>query len=155
MRHLVLRLVTLAMLGALTACASGAAASSDNSTAGATLVGSWHVTVHVDGSPTPFDALYAFAPGGVFSRVDGRNNAPALGTWTYQADRVAFDFLVFAFDSTGKRIGTIMVPSAGKVDKGKFVGTFTATEVDTNGNPITTFHKTGTVEGTRIKATGP
>ena len=44
--------------------------------------GGWHVTVEVtQPSPATFDALYGFAEGGVFTRIDGRNNAPAVGTW--------------------------------------------------------------------------
>ena len=46
--------------------------------------GSWYITVTVtEPIQATFDATYAFAKGGVFTRIDGRNNAPAVGTWKY------------------------------------------------------------------------
>lgn len=115
------------------------------------VLGSWHVTVQVDGSTTTFDTLYSFASGGAFSRVDGRNNVPGLGTWKRDGDSIVFTFELFAFDASGKRVGTISAPCRATVHDGKLSGTFTATEVDVNGNPIASFHKTGTFEGVRIE----
>src|SRR5438105_7413672 len=49
--------------------------------------GSWYITIDVEvPSPATFDALYGFARGGVFTRIDGRNNSSALGTWKQTAD---------------------------------------------------------------------
>src|SRR5258708_28941730 len=50
--------------------------------------GSWYVSIQVTSpSAASFDATYAFAKGGVFSRIDGRTNAPAVGTWKRADDR--------------------------------------------------------------------
>ena len=117
-----------------------------------TVMGTWHVTVHVDGVATPFDVLYAFGLGGIFARVDGRRNTipTALGTWRRRGESVEFNYMLFAFDATGARSGTITVPSTGRVVDGKLTGSFTAIGVDTTGSPLAGFPKTGTVAGVRV-----
>ena len=57
--------------------------------------GGWYIKVHAVGLPD-FDALYSFAKGGVFTRIDGRNNAPAVGTWRHTHDHeFVFSFILF------------------------------------------------------------
>jgi hypothetical protein len=65
---------------------------------------------------------------------------------------VEFNYVLFAFDATGARSGTITVPSTGRVVDGKLTGSFTAIGVDTTGLPLAGFPKTGTVEGVRVTA---
>src|SRR5438132_7307801 len=147
------------LVAALTACSvattAGASNANANDRASEAVLGSWRVTVHVDGQSVPIATLYSFAQGGVFSRVDGRNNAPALGTWKRDGDSVIFSFDLYAFDTSGHRVGTILTNSKGSVVKGKLSGSFVSTEVDPNGNPITGFHRSGTVEGTRLEPKAP
>src|SRR6266508_2107904 len=72
------------------------------------VVGAWHVTVNVDGSPTPFDTLYLFTGSGGFVRIDGRNDVPGLGDWRESTEnRVALTVVLFSFDASGQRVGTI------------------------------------------------
>src|SRR3982074_796487 len=75
------QLLVRAGAGALgTAAALGAAPlqvlASDGEDGGG-VEGSWYISVQVT-SPTPatFDATYGFGKGGVFTRIDGRTNAP-------------------------------------------------------------------------------
>jgi hypothetical protein len=118
--------------------------------------GAWHATVHVDGSPIPFDTLYSFVPGGVFGRVDGRNNAPSYGEWqAVGKNAIVFAFLVFSFSPTGQRNGTITALSRATVQNGTMTGPFTATGVDMTGSPLVGFPKTGTFEAERLIALGP
>ena len=88
-----------------------AAAKKKNTDKSKEVLGGWHATVHVDGTPAPFDTLYSFAPGGAFARVDGRNNAPSLGTWRWENNRAILAFTVFSFSPTGQRNGTITARS--------------------------------------------
>jgi hypothetical protein len=64
--------------------------------------GSWYVSVHItnpSGLPD-FDATYGFARGGVFTRIDRRTNAPAVGTWKQAEDGgIVFSNLLFNFAS--------------------------------------------------------
>jgi hypothetical protein len=121
--------------------------------------GSWYISVQVTSpSPASFDALYAFAKGGVFTRIDGRTNAPAVGTWK-RADngRIIFSNILFNFNagvlpSAASRNGAI----AGNFEAhlaadGSMVGTFTAHGI----LGLTGFSRAGTFTGTRIKAVGP
>ena len=143
-------------LGAALALAGARPILADEQNHDDTVLGAWRVTVHVDGVAKPFEVLYAFGLGGIFARVDGRSNAipTALGTWRHHGDVVEFNYMLFAFDATGARAGTITVPSTGRVVDGTLTGTFTAFGVDTNGSPLPGFPKTGTVEGVQVAAGG-
>jgi hypothetical protein len=114
--------------------------------------GSWYITVEVT-QPTPatFDALYGFAKGGVFTRIDGRNNAPALGTWKRADDgAIIFSNVLFNF-VTGVRTGYITGKFTARVVGGTLTGTFTA-----EGPSIPGFlPRSGTFTGTRIVAEAP
>ena len=123
--------------------------------------GSWYVKVHLTnpppGVPADFDALYGFAKGGVFTRIDGRNNAPALGTWkNAEGGGIVFSNLLFNFpmgvvSTAANRNGAISGNFAARVVDGTMVGTFTAD--GTLG--LLGFHREGTFTGTRIAAVGP
>jgi hypothetical protein len=75
------------------------------------VVGTWNVTVYVDGPSAPFDTLYLFNRDGGFIRIDGRNDVPGLGAWKQNPDgRVNCTFVLFSFDAAGRRVGTITAP---------------------------------------------
>jgi hypothetical protein len=156
---LAILLVGVGLVALPTACSAATTAGASNANptdrTSEAVLGSWRVIVHVDGQSVPIDTLYSFAQGGVFCRVDGRNNAPALGTWKRDGDSIIFSFDLYAFDTGGHRVGTILTNSKGRVVKGKLSGSFVSTEVDPNGNPIVEFHRSGTVEGARIEPKGP
>jgi hypothetical protein len=120
--------------------------------------GSWYITVQVT-SPTAatFDALYAFGKGGVFIRIDGRTNAPAVGTWKRAPgggivfSNILFNFPIGVLPSPTSRSGAILGKFAAHLTAdGKLAGTFTA-----EGIPPLTFNRAGTFTGTRIEAVGP
>jgi hypothetical protein len=147
--------VSLAALGVAVA-ASAAFATSSGDAGDASVVGSWHVTVSVDGSPTPFDALYLINRDGGFFRIDGRNNAPGLGNWQEDtSNRAAITSVLFAFNTAGQRIGTISSDMLAWAQDGVLHGTFYATGVDLNGDPLPGFPKTGTFSGERIVGRAP
>lgn len=121
--------------------------------------GSWYVKVHItspDSAKSTFDTLYAFAKGGVFTRVDGRNNGPGVGTWKRAAGGgIVFNAMTFNFNpgvpSLATRSGGVLGDFAAHVDAGgKLVGTFTAHGILGFSN----FQRAGTFTGTRIKAVG-
>jgi len=114
--------------------------------------GSWYITVEVtQPSPATFDALYGFAKGGVFTRIDGRNNAPAVGTWKRAEDgAIIFSNILFNFVA-GVRTGYITGKFTARVVDGTLIGTFTA-----EGHGIPGFlPRSGTFTGTRIVPEAP
>jgi hypothetical protein len=121
--------------------------------------GSWYVTVQVTSpSAATFDALYAFGKGGVFTRIDGRTNAPAVGTWKRAPgggivfSNILFNFTSGALPSPASRNGAIAGNFAAHVTaQGTLVGTFTAHGI----LGLTGFSRAGTFTGTRIEAVGP
>ena len=120
------------------------------------VVGSWHVTVRVDGAATSFDTLYVFNRDGGGLRIDGRNNAPGVVEWAPDTEnRAAMTVVLFSFDATGHRVGTITSHQLGWVRDGVLHGTFSATGVDLAGNTLPGFPKTGTFTGDRIEAQAP
>ena len=149
---------TAAALGAapLTALAADADDGSD-------VLGSWYITIHVTSpasAATTFDALYAFGKGGVFTRIDGRTNAPAVGTWKRaKGGGIVFGNLLFNFNagalpSPASRNGAIAGNFAADVKAdGTMEGTFTAH--GTLGMTPAGFVRAGTFTGTRIEAVGP
>jgi hypothetical protein len=111
------------------------------------IEGSWYVSVQVtEPSPATFDALYGFADGGVFTRIDGRNNAPALGSWRRGDDgQIVFSARLFNFVN-GVRVGYIDGQFSARVVDGTLTGTFTA-----EGNGIPGFlPRSGSFTATRI-----
>lgn len=109
--------------------------------------GSWYVTAQVtEPSPATFDVLYAFDAGGGFTRIDGRNNAPALGTWKRTEDgEIIFSAILFNFTG-GVRTGYIVGKFSARIVDGSLTGTFTA-----EGNGIPGFlPRSGSFTGTRI-----
>jgi hypothetical protein len=121
--------------------------------------GSWHVNVEVTSpSPSSFDVLYAFARGGVFTRIDGRSNAPSVGTWKRTQDgeivfsAISFNFNAAVLPSPASRNGAILGKFAAHVaPDGTLQGTFTAEGI----LGLTGFSRAGTFSGTRIEAVGP
>src|SRR6267143_6714783 len=114
--------------------------------------GSWYIMVQVtEPSPATFDALYGFTKGGVFTRIDGRNNASALGTWKRTEDGgIIFSNILFNF-TDGVRTGYITGKFAARVVNGTLIGTFTA-----EGHGIPGFlTRSGTFTGARIVAESP
>jgi hypothetical protein len=121
--------------------------------------GSWYISVTVTSpSPASFDATYAFAKGGAFTRIDGRTNAPAVGTWKRAEDggivfsNILFNFNAGALPSVASRNGAIVGNFAAHVAAdGTLVGTFTAHGI----LGLTGFSRAGTFTGTKIEAVGP
>jgi hypothetical protein len=121
--------------------------------------GSWHVTVQVTTpSPASFDVLYAFAAGGVFTRVDGRSNSPSVGTWKRAENggivfsAISFNFNAGVLPNPTSRDGAILGNFAAHVAAdGTLLGTFTAEGI----LGLPGFSRAGTFTGTRIEAVGP
>jgi hypothetical protein len=142
----------LGLLGAL--ALAGATRPERADAADEDLTGAWYISVQVK-QPTPaqFDALYGFGTGGAFVRIDGRNNAPALGVWERKGDTIVMANLLFSFDpATGERIGTIRGDFQTTVKAGAMSGTFTAMGTAPDGSPLAGFPKSGTFTGTPIRA---
>lgn len=126
---------------------------------GGDVEGSWYISVKVTSpSPASFDATYGFAKGGVFTRIDGRTNAPAVGTWKRAKDggivfsNLLFNFTAGVLPTPASRNGAIVGNFAAHVKAdGTMEGTFTAHGV----LGLTGFSRAGTFTGTRIEAVGP
>jgi hypothetical protein len=116
----------------------------------ARVEGSWQAVIQIkqpaDKAAT-FPAMFGFAGGGVFSRVDGRDNAPSLGTWKHSEagivfQRIEYQFLADVFQRT------VTVLSAAEVDGDSMTGTFI-------GSVAGKFFRSGSFTATRVPAQGP
>jgi ABC-type transport system substrate-binding protein len=149
---LIASLLLGAGIGAIRTASAVAPATVWNAEEDQRVEGSWYISVQVtEPSPATFDALYGFANGGVFTRIDGRNNAPALGSWQRTEDgTIVFSNILFNFVN-GVRTGYITGKFAARVVDGTLTGTFTA-----EGHGIPGFlPRSGTFTGTRIVAEAP
>jgi hypothetical protein len=112
--------------------------------------GSWQAVIHIEkpaDKAATFPAMYGFARGGVFSRVDGRDNAPSLGTWKHSEAGIVFERIEYQF-SAGVLVRTVTVLSAAQVDGDSMIGTFT-------GLVAGSFFRSGSFTATRVPAQGP
>jgi hypothetical protein len=116
----------------------------------ARVEGSWQAVIHIE-KPTvnaaTFPAMFAFAGAGVFSRVDGRDNAPSLGTWEQSEAGIVFQRVEYQFPA-GLPMRTVNVLSAATVDGDSMSGTFT-------GLVAGSFFRSGSFTATRVPAKGP
>ena len=112
--------------------------------------GSWQAVIHIEkpaANAATFPAMLGFARGGVFSRVDGRDNAPSLGTWKHSEAGIVFQRIEYQF-SAGVLLRTVNVLSVAKVDGDSMSGTFT-------GLVGGSFFRSGSFTATRVPAKGP
>jgi len=112
--------------------------------------GSWQAVIHIEkpaANAATFPAMLGFAGGGVFSRVDGRDNAPSLGTWKHSEAGIVFQRIEYQF-SAGVVLRTVNVLSVAKVDGDSMSGTFT-------GLVGGSFFRSGSFTATRVPAKGP
>jgi hypothetical protein len=112
--------------------------------------GSWQAVIHIEkpaDKAATFPAMFGFAKGGVFSRVDGRDNAPSLGTWKHSEAGIVFQRIEYQF-SAGVLVRTVTVLSAAKVDGDSMSGTFI-------GSVAGSFFRSGSFTATRVPAQGP
>jgi hypothetical protein len=121
------------------------------------LEGSYYGIVHVETpSVGDFDVTYGFAAGGMFTRLDGRNNAPSLGTWTRGKDgEIIIVLRVFHFTG-GVRDATIYPRFDYRLEDGVLSGTWIAIAhpLPGFGPNIPGFPSSGTFRGTRIVDAG-
>ena len=116
----------------------------------ARVEGSWQAVIHIEQPPdkaATFPAMFGFARGGVFSRVDGRDNAPSLGTWQRSEAGIVFQRIEYQF-SAGVLVRTVTVLSAAEVDGDSMSGTFI-------GSVAGSFFRSGSFTATRVPAKGP
>jgi hypothetical protein len=105
-----------------------------------------HIEQPADKAAT-FPAMLGFARGGVFSRVDGRDNAPSLGTWKHSEAGIVFQRIEYQF-SAGALVRTVTVLSAAEVQGDSMSGTFV-------GSVAGSFFRSGSFTATRVPAKGP
>ena len=116
----------------------------------ARVEGSWQAIVHIEqpaDKAATFPAMLGFARGGVFSRVDGRDNAPSLGTWRQSEAGIVFQRIEYQF-SAGVLVRTVTVLSAAQVHGDSMTGTFV-------GLVAGSFFRSGSFTATRVPAQGP
>jgi hypothetical protein len=137
-------------LGAMAALVAGMTPVLAKESDEARVEGSWQAVIHIEqpaDKAATFPAMFGFASGGVFSRVDGRDNAPSLGTWKHSEAGIVFQRIEYQF-AAGVLARTVDVLSAAKVDGDSMSGTFT-------GLVGGSFFRSGSFTATRVPAKGP
>jgi hypothetical protein len=112
--------------------------------------GSWQAVIHVEQPPdktATFPAMFGFAGGGVVTRVDGRDNAPSLGTWKHSEAGIVFQRIEYQF-AAGVLVRTVNVVAAAELNGDSMTGTFVGTVAGS-------FFRSGSFTATRLPAQGP
>jgi hypothetical protein len=98
--------------------------------------GTWLIKPTTSGGPAGFQALAAFAAGGVIVTTGSDEPGTGLGQWSGGAKGFAFTYLNFHFDSAGKLANTVKVRAKGSFKGSKLSGHATLSTFDPNGSPI-------------------
>ncbi len=105
--------------------------------AGLTVRGAWLITPKTAAGPAGFQAVAAFAAGGVFITIGSDEDGTGLGEWTSPSKgHFAFTYLNFHFGSDGSLSNTVKVAAAGTFKAKSLTGHATLTAVDPTGNPL-------------------
>ena len=126
---------------AVTGAAAGAvalgAAPASAAAAKESVRGSWRITPKLPPGAPPFIALAAFGSDGVFVTTGSDEPGTGLGQWNSPAaDRFAFTYQNFHFDSDQQLHHTTKVRAAGKFAGGSLEGRATLTATGPHGHPL-------------------
>ena len=116
----------------------------------ARVEGSWQAVIHVGQPPdkaATFPAMFGFARGGVVTRIDGRDNAPSLGSWKHSKAGIVFQRIEYQF-AAGVLVRTVNVVAAAEVHGDSMSGTFI-------GSVAGAFFRSGSFTATRVPAKEP
>jgi hypothetical protein len=145
----------LAGLGAAGAAAGFAAVSSDAEAAAPSVRGTWLIKPTTSGGPVGFQALAAFAAGGVFVTTGSDEDGTGLGQWNARGKRgFGFTYLNFHFDTDGKPSNTVKVRAAGTFKGSSLSGRATLTVFDPSGARLGPDAKF-TFSGKRVEVEAP
>jgi hypothetical protein len=124
----------LAGLGVAGAAAGLGAISGEAEAAAASVRGTWLIKPTTAGGPAGFQALAAFAAGGVFVTTGSDEAGTGLGEWSARgAHGFGFTYLNFHFDTEGKPASTVKVRAAGTFSGSKLTGHATLGIFDPHG----------------------
>ena len=127
----------LAGLGAAGAAAGLGAISSDAEAAAPSVRGTWLIKPSASGGPAGFQALAAFAAGGVFVTTGSDEAGTGLGEWIGRgAHGFGFTYLNFHFDTDGKHSNTVKVRAAGTFHGSDLSGHATLRTFDASGKQL-------------------
>src|SRR2546423_5160776 len=98
--------------------------------------GTWLIKPTTGGGPAGFQALAAFAAGGVFVTTGSDEPGTGLGEWSGASKSFAFTYLNFHFDSAGKLANTVKVRAKGSFKGSKLSGHATLSTFDPGGSQI-------------------
>jgi hypothetical protein len=111
--------------------------SSDAEAAAPSVRGTWLLKPATSGGPAGFQALAAFAAGGVFVTTGSDEAGTGLGQWSAHGTHgFGFTYLNFHFDTAGQHSNTVKVRAAGTFHGSQLSGHATLTTFDASGNPL-------------------
>lgn len=115
MTHTINRRQALSGLGVGTLGVTVAAAAPQAADAAAPSVrGTWTIAPKTARGPAPFQAMAAFAAGGVFITTGSDEAGTGVGEWSQSgANGFAFTYVNFHFNPAGKPANTVKVRAAG------------------------------------------
>ena len=126
-----------AVLGLGATTGGGLLAASSADAAAPTVRGTWLITPKSSAGPAGFQALAAFAAGGVFVTTGSDEAGTGLGEWLAEGtDGFAFTYLNFHFGTDGKPSNTVKVRAKGTFGGSRLSGNAALTQLDPNGHRL-------------------
>ena len=142
-------------LGVTTGGGLLAASAADAAAAAATVRGTWLITPGSSGGPAGFQALAAFAAGGVFVTTGSDQAGTGLGEWLSKGTNgFAFTYINFHFGTDGKPSNTVKVRATGTFKGSTLSGNAVLSLLDPQGNPLAPDQQFS-FTGTRVAVQAP
>jgi hypothetical protein len=151
-------LIFLVMAGLLAALVTSAFATSNVYSSTPNLVGTWRVTVEVEGVPEGFETLHTYFGDGNF--VEATNIPTAMtttshGVWMGSGNTYVVTFEAFEFDEQGQYSRKVKVRSSIQLDDAEHLtAEWVMSTIDPEGK-VTEAVAAGTFEGTRMEVELP
>src|SRR4051794_28939342 len=145
----------IARLGGAGAAAGLGVTSGDAQAAAASVRGTWLLEPTTGGGPAGFQALAAFAAGGVFVTTGSDESGTGLGEWDARGTHgFGFTYMNFHFDAAGNHSNTVKVRASGSFHGSRLSGHATLQTLDPSGSQVGSARKFK-FSGRRVRVEAP
>jgi hypothetical protein len=145
----------IAGLGVAGAAAGLGVTPSEAEAAAASVRGTWLIKPTTGGGPAGFQALAAFAAGGVFVTTGSDEAGTGLGEWSARgAHGFGFTYVNFHFDTAGEHSNTVKVRARGSFHDSHLSGHATLRTFDASGKQVGAARKFK-FNGRRVRVEAP
>jgi len=151
-------IIILTVIGLLAVLTTTAYATSSRHPAAPTLVGTWNVTVKVEGVPETFETMHTYFADGNFveaTNIPTMQTSASHGVWIGSGNTYLLTFGAFIFDEQNRYIEKQIVRCSIRMDGADHLTAHAEIDTIDAAGKVTKNAYTGTFEGTRMEVELP